>query len=222
MVGSISYPHRRIFRISMPVISLIYHSKKRGLCMRKPYDPYCLCAKHECLQRFQGKSCMLYQAIMAGKSDLALEIANRCSGARVFGKLPIHFAAMRGQLPIVKALLDAGISPYVLDGEGNTLHFWAAQSGDLATFRHLVERENLTNVRNDGGWQPIHVAASRDRTEIVRYLIELSYVQYIELNSVIIVGESCYTPLALAELACAHQSAKLLRNSLREFALSAK
>ncbi|HWM87636.1 MAG TPA: ankyrin repeat domain-containing protein, partial [Kofleriaceae bacterium] len=60
---------------------------------------------------------------------------------RLIGSTPLHFAAHRGFIPIVRALLDAGADVHALESasESAPLH-WAAEGGHPAIARLIISR----------------------------------------------------------------------------------
>ncbi|CAK9786803.1 ankyrin [Cutaneotrichosporon oleaginosum] len=56
------------------------------------------------------------------------------------------------------------------EGPGSALHD-AASEGDVAALDKLLERNNV-NIKDEYGFTPLHLAADRGRTEVVKLLLE--------------------------------------------------
>lgn len=86
---------------------------------------------------------------------------------------PIHEAASKEHVDMVRLLLDRGAETNALDDSGNTpLHF----ADDIETAKLLIERGANVSARNDEGSEPIHYAAYSQSTAkplaLFRLLIE--------------------------------------------------
>jgi ankyrin len=172
-------------------------------------DIYALAADHICLQRVNGKLCMLHCAI-ARNSDVAVEILQngRCLGAiDQSGMNSLHVAARHGHEEVLARLLDSGLRVDDIDSNGNQPLFLAAMGGHTSCFEMLLRAGADVNHANNGGWQVCHVVAAYNRVDILNRLIDLSYERYVEFDSP---NEKGMTPFELAELGIAKEAMRLL------------
>lgn len=77
------------------------------------------------------------------------------------GRLPLHLAALRGDLEGVEILLDAGQDATAADKTGRTALHWAAQSGSLAVLELVLAKVGPAGVdqQDKHGWTPLCWAA---------------------------------------------------------------
>ena len=88
------------------------------------------------------------------------------------GGTPLHVAADRGYLGIVKFLLRHGANPNMKNDYGNTpLHF-AALYGHPEVVKLLIKHGADPNIKNNYGWTPLHDAAYNGRLDVVKLLLE--------------------------------------------------
>jgi ankyrin repeat protein len=87
------------------------------------------------------------------------------------GSTPLMAAALYGDAPLVKTLLDQGASPNVANHAGATPLMWAAN--DLAKATLLVDHGANVNARSDDGRFPLVIAASfAGNREVVALLLD--------------------------------------------------
>ena len=86
----------------------------------------------------------------------------------------LHLAALRGQKAVVEAFLSWGATADLQDHTGTTPLFSACQEGHLACVLILLKAgpSMYLGTVEHGGRLPIHVAAQRNRVEIVRTLVD--------------------------------------------------
>lgn len=79
---------------------------------------------------------------------------------------PLHMAANKGHLPIVKFLLEEGNSnPLSLDEDGNTPLHHASMEGSFEVLKFLTLTTDFSptvHINNDGDF-PIHFASQEGR-----------------------------------------------------------
>ena len=118
----------------------------------------------------------LARASVLGATEVAQVLLDR--GARVkvrFARVnhtPLHVAAARGFLPLVKLLLDAGAEPDARDSNGFTPLLDAAEQGRTLVVRALLLAGAKVNNTNTTGRTALWLAASRGHEETVTYLIK--------------------------------------------------
>ncbi len=82
-------------------------------------------------------------------------------------------AAKRGDLAVVRQLLERGTSPDTRDSDGVTALMYAAEAGHAPVVRHLLERGADPNLRDSSyGMTALMVASAEGRTEVVRLLLD--------------------------------------------------
>ncbi|XP_076637856.1 osteoclast-stimulating factor 1-like [Colletes latitarsis] len=88
-------------------------------------------------------------------------------------ELPLHDAARRGNLSLLKEYIKQGVLGTSLDAMGNTSLYWAARAGHLDCVKELLNVSNpIVNAQNKMGETPLHVAASRGHVDIVNLLLQ--------------------------------------------------
>ena len=86
---------------------------------------------------------------------------------------PVADAAMRGDLDLVRSLIDQGADVNGAQGDGMTALHWAAENGSAATAELLVNAgANPGAVTRLGGYTPMHLAAKAGSTEVVRAFLD--------------------------------------------------
>ncbi len=90
------------------------------------------------------------------------------------GRVPLHYAALEGDLDGLRAELEVGADPDARDAQGFTpLHF-TAQEYHVAAARELIAAGGNVNARNAWGNGPLFFAVmqSAGRGEMIRLLLE--------------------------------------------------
>lgn len=81
----------------------------------------------------------------------------------------MHHAAINDDPEIVRALLEIGISPEILDEDGNTPIMVATISPE--SFKILLEYGASIHKRNNRGETGLHIAAYEGDVDLVKYLL---------------------------------------------------
>jgi hypothetical protein len=82
----------------------------------------------------------------------------------------LTFAAVEGELGVVKALISHGVPVNAADYEGRTALHDAAFAGDLPELRYLVSRGANLNALDDYGDSPLELADSEGHQKAAQYL----------------------------------------------------
>jgi len=112
------------------------------------------------------------------------------------GGTPLHVAADRGYLGIVKFLLRHGANPNMKNDYGNTPLHYAAESGNSKVVEVLLKHGADPNIQNNYGWTPLHFVASYGYPEVVELLLGHGANPNIQEN------KYGYTPLHYAVANC--------------------
>lgn len=88
------------------------------------------------------------------------------------GKSPLHRAAERGQVTVVKYLLDHGASIDQLSPRKETALHLAAHVGQNAVVKLLLERKANVEARDNAGWTPLYYASSQGYRAVGETLLE--------------------------------------------------
>lgn len=85
----------------------------------------------------------------------------------------LHYATEANRLEVVKYLVEAGINVDVVDDDGMTPLFAAAESGEAYVLAYLLSEGANPNAK-DSRWgsTPLHEASSKNNIEAAKFLIE--------------------------------------------------
>lgn len=154
--------------------------------------------------------------VMRGSS---LPLVDRQSSS---GMTPLHYAASRGRLPVVRYLIETCGATQIEDGEGETALHKAAYSGHFDVVRRLVEAGWRVDAADTDGWTPLHNAASRGYLAIVRYLVGSSLADQdaqSKLGFTPLMSAAAKGYLPVVQYLIKNRANPLLRNSFLETAL---
>ncbi len=96
-----------------------------------------------------------------------LESVANCAHA---GRTPLLKAAMKGNMPIIQVLLDAGADPYATDAGGNSVLHLAADAGNNELIRLQISL--LVQRKNRSGESPLDMAKESGHTPTQALLSE--------------------------------------------------
>jgi len=85
---------------------------------------------------------------------------------------PMHFAAERGHLKIIKYLQELGQPLNAQAYRGKTAIHFAAERGHLEVIEYLWEHGQPLDAQDDDEKTPMHFAAERGQLEVIKYLQE--------------------------------------------------
>ncbi|GAA5862981.1 hypothetical protein JCM1840_002345 [Sporobolomyces johnsonii] len=109
----------------------------------------------------------------AGGEDMpsAFALANQTSSHT--GLAPIHYAAQRGHLDVVRWLVEeAGAMAELEDGDGETALHKAALNGHLDVCQFLLSVGVNVDAADGDGWTALHNASSKGYLDVARLLVD--------------------------------------------------
>ncbi|MBR4748287.1 MAG: ankyrin repeat domain-containing protein [Abditibacteriota bacterium] len=86
------------------------------------------------------------------------------------GVTPLMYAAMTGNMPVVRALLALGAKPDARDAEGNTLLHFAVLSNKPESVRLLLEKGVNPDTPNSRGELPLDIAEKNKYGDVIAVL----------------------------------------------------
>ncbi|CAB3380788.1 Hypothetical predicted protein [Cloeon dipterum] len=104
------------------------------------------------------------------------------------GTVPLHLVAVKGDMELVKKLIECGADPAQKDSEGkNSLHH-ALQFFELVSYLHEIDSDLVSAVTNDGR-NSLHLAMEMYDyyAEVIRWLVE---GEKVDLNACNAFGET--------------------------------
>lgn len=81
-------------------------------------------------------------------------------------------AAGKGELELVKAMLDSGADPNMTDRKGLTPLMYAARKDEPEVIKLLLARGADIDAKDKSGWSALMVAIKKDHPEMARMLLE--------------------------------------------------
>lgn len=81
-------------------------------------------------------------------------------------------AAGKGELELVKAMLDSGADPNMTDRKGLTPLMYAARKDEPEVIKVLLARGADINAKDKSGWSALMVAIKKDHPEMARLLLD--------------------------------------------------
>lgn len=106
-----------------------------------------------------------YDALQA----LLLSPATRVDARNAAGETALMYAALNGELEVVKRLLARGAE---VNQPGWTALHYAASGGQLSVVQLLLERHAYIDAPSANGTTPLMMAARQEHPTVARYLVE--------------------------------------------------
>lgn len=104
--------------------------------------------------------------------DKIRETVEQKSSSETHPQIPIHEAALSGNLKAVKAHIENGADIDTTDRQGHTPLMLASFNGHTAVVKILIENCADINITDNKGLTPLHFAASGNFPETVELLLE--------------------------------------------------
>jgi len=89
-----------------------------------------------------------------------------------FRGTPLQYAAAKGHVEVVRALIKHDAKIDAVDANGRTPLIWAAMQGQTEAARLLLDATANIGAANDGGWTPLHYAMSYGHRETAQLLLK--------------------------------------------------
>ena len=83
----------------------------------------------------------------------------------------LHFACLKGYLPIVQYLIQKGANIDSKDMYKETPLHHACWKGNLTVVQYLIEKGANIEAKDRNQYTPLHFASYHDKTEVIKYLI---------------------------------------------------
>ena len=107
------------------------------------------------------------------KGDLDLVVEKTIGGTEIDRWRPLHVATSKGNLPMVKLLLEKGATVLSKTGHGIQAAHLAARIGSISILEALFDAGAQVNCTDLRGYQPIHyISDSQDSPQVVEYLLK--------------------------------------------------
>ncbi len=90
------------------------------------------------------------------------------------GLCPLHMAAERGCLDVVKFIVDSGCDVDIRSTYGNTAMMYACKDNKLEMIRMLYTLGAKLTLKNKAGQSAMHYAAQGDHLDAVKLIVELN------------------------------------------------
>jgi ankyrin repeat protein len=90
----------------------------------------------------------------------------------MFGRTPLWFAVVHGDMAIVKLLLENGAKIDIQDQEGWTPLSWAAENGYETIVKQLLKKTTNVEAQDKDGQTPLLRAAKKGQIDIVQLLLD--------------------------------------------------
>ncbi len=120
-----------------------------------------------------GKGEQGHEKLSTAQATKALvnEIAPGMTTESSTNPTPLHYAAHKGDLDKVVALLRDGSSPNDTNGPGYTPLHYATLRGHTQIVERLIASGANQDAQDRNGWSPLHGAALRNQLDIAKILI---------------------------------------------------
>ena len=156
---------------------------------------YWACAKgHMEVVKYLIEDCQCNARFRTSKGHTCLDVASRYGNINVVkylqerskcsikysGQTVLHEAAIGGHLTVIDYLiLSAKCDPLAKClSHGRTCLHYAVEYGHLHLVKHLVSQRGVkTDIKDDNGASPLHIAALTNQLEIMEYLVNIGTVQ---------------------------------------------
>jgi ankyrin repeat protein len=106
--------------------------------------------------------------LLSKGADINARYNSLSKTSRTLSLTPLHTAAYKGNLNIVKTLIDEGIEINSLTKEGFTPLHAAAWSGNKNIVKFLLSKGAIIFIKNNAGFTASEIALSKGNTEIVK------------------------------------------------------
>lgn len=146
-------------------------SALNGSCISGNYDLFMYLTTKMPLEE-TNKGSLVHDAVIGNNTDIVEFLINNKFdlNTKVKGRYPIHLACMKGNLKMVRLLLDNGAKLQNCDAENTPLHY-AAESDKVETFDFILSKTKDINPKNVLGMTPLLQAAAAHAFNVCKYII---------------------------------------------------
>lgn len=126
------------------------------------------------VEEVTGFNFNMHSAISKGQKGVVRNLLRKGANPneRYLDRTPIHLAASKGDVDILKILIDAGAKVDVRSPHGSTPLESAVLNGHLKVVQMIVEHGANIDSQDSRYYTPLHHATTLNRLEIVKYLVE--------------------------------------------------
>lgn len=127
-------------------------------------------------EKFKWQRKPIHLAANIGDLGLVREIITRCrscvhsADAMLF--TPLHWAAVKGHLDVVKFLVESDAHVNVRDDRGRTPLHRASDNDHLGVVSYLIQEGGAVNLPDNFGWTPIYQSIVCAELDVVQCLLE--------------------------------------------------
>ncbi|MDF2966028.1 MAG: ankyrin repeat protein 50-like [Rickettsiaceae bacterium] len=128
-------------------------------------------------------ACLAVRKLIAKGANINVRYHSLSKSSRTLGLTPLHAAAYKGDLNMVKILMNEGVEINSFTNEGNTPLHAAASCGNKPIVKFLLNKGAIIFIKNNAGFTASELALSKGNSEIVRVFDNCHRMQAIKYLS---------------------------------------
>lgn len=117
----------------------------------------------------------LFDAVQAGNEKAVIMLIEKGADPNAIndmGASPLHFAAVSGEIILIRNLLENGANPNIKDEVGTSPLHLASMLGAKSAVKALLQAGADINIKDINAVTPIHGAAMKGHASVISLLIE--------------------------------------------------